>query len=92
MARYPEIEGKTAAVTGGGRSIGRAIALRLAREGAQVAVADIDRDGAESVAAEIRVLWWQCPRTSGGRDLFRRRRRHGRYDGGNLRQAGHSGG
>jgi NAD(P)-dependent dehydrogenase (short-subunit alcohol dehydrogenase family) len=54
MARYPEIEGKTALVTGAGRSIGRAIAMRLAREGAQVAVADIDRDGAESVAAEIR--------------------------------------
>ena len=48
MARYPEIEGKIALVTGAGRSIGRAIALRLAREGARVAVADIDRDGAES--------------------------------------------
>ena len=54
MARYLEIEGKTALVTGAGRSIGRAISLRLAREGAQVAVADIDRDGAESVVAEIR--------------------------------------
>jgi len=38
-----EIEGKTALVTGGAQGIGRAIALRLAREGAAVVVADIDK-------------------------------------------------
>ncbi len=54
MPRYPEIEGKTAIVTGAGRSIGRAIALRLAREGAAVTVTDIDEASAESVAGEIR--------------------------------------
>ncbi len=53
MPKYPEIEGKTAIVTGAGRSIGRAIALRLAGEGAAVAVADIDEASAQSVAAEI---------------------------------------
>ena len=53
MSRYPEIEGKTAIVTGAGRSIGRAIALRLAREGAAVTVTDIDEASAESVAGEI---------------------------------------
>ena len=53
MPRYPEIEGKTAIVTGAGRSIGRAIALRLAREGAAVSVTDIDEASAESVAGEI---------------------------------------
>jgi meso-butanediol dehydrogenase/(S,S)-butanediol dehydrogenase/diacetyl reductase len=40
-------------VTGGGRGIGRGIALRLARDGHAVAVNDVNKDGAEAVAAEI---------------------------------------
>jgi 3-oxoacyl-[acyl-carrier protein] reductase len=45
--------GKIAIVTGGGGEIGRATALRLAREGATVVVVDCDSDQAEKVAAEI---------------------------------------
>ncbi len=45
--------GRTALVTGGGRGIGRATALRLAREGAAVAVADIDAEAAHAVVREI---------------------------------------
>lgn len=50
------IENKVAVVTGAGRGIGRAIALRLAADGADIAVNDLHAEGAEKVAAEIRAL------------------------------------
>jgi 2-hydroxycyclohexanecarboxyl-CoA dehydrogenase len=51
-----KLAGKAGLVTGAGRGIGRAIALALAREGCQVAVADIQADGARAVADEVRGL------------------------------------
>jgi NAD(P)-dependent dehydrogenase (short-subunit alcohol dehydrogenase family) len=51
-----ELAGRRALVTGGGRGIGRAAALDLARAGADVAVAARTRADVESVAAEIRSL------------------------------------
>jgi len=49
-----QVAGKIIAITGGGKGIGRALALRFAREGAKhVAVADLDEGAAQSVAAEI---------------------------------------
>lgn len=50
-----KLTGKTALVTGGGRGIGRAIALAFAREGAQVAIADLDPETAAHTAAELPV-------------------------------------
>ncbi len=51
------LEGKTALVTGSGRNIGRAIILKLAKEGANVIVnARSNKEEAESVAAEARAL------------------------------------
>ena len=47
---------QTALVTGAARGIGRAVAIGLARAGANVCVSDIDVAGAERVAGEIRGL------------------------------------
>lgn len=45
------LEGRTALVTGGGRGIGRAVVERFTQAGAQTAVADIDLEAANTVAA-----------------------------------------
>lgn len=47
------LDGQLALVTGGGSGLGAAVAHRLAREGAKVAVLDRDSDSAHSVADEI---------------------------------------
>lgn len=47
------LEGRVAFVTGAGRGIGAATALRLAEEGARVALADIDAENCQQVAAEL---------------------------------------
>jgi len=48
-----DLTSKTALVTGGGRGIGREIALRLAQTGCSVAVSDIDLSTAQQTAKEI---------------------------------------
>jgi len=47
---------RVALVTGSAQGIGRAIALRLARDGADIVLLDIDGDGICAVAAEIEAL------------------------------------
>jgi 3-oxoacyl-[acyl-carrier protein] reductase len=47
-------EGKVAIITGAGRGIGKAIAERLASEGADVVICDIDKEAAEKTAEEIK--------------------------------------
>lgn len=59
-----KLEGKVALVSGSGRGIGRAIALKLACEGARVVVNDLDASPADEVVAEIRAAGGEavaCP-------------------------------
>jgi NAD(P)-dependent dehydrogenase (short-subunit alcohol dehydrogenase family) len=50
------LQGKVAVVTGGAQGLGRAITLGMAREGANVVVADLQAGKAEGVAHEARAL------------------------------------
>ncbi len=47
------LEGRKALVTGGASGIGAAVARRLAAEGAEVTIGDLNLDGAKQVASEI---------------------------------------
>jgi NAD(P)-dependent dehydrogenase (short-subunit alcohol dehydrogenase family) len=49
-----ELQGQVAIITGAGRGIGRATALELARMGADIVVAEVNRENAERTASEVR--------------------------------------
>jgi NAD(P)-dependent dehydrogenase (short-subunit alcohol dehydrogenase family) len=51
-----ELKGQIAIVTGAGRGIGRAIALELGRQGADIVIAEMDQAGAKRTAEEVGAL------------------------------------
>ena len=51
-----KLDGKVALITGSGRGIGRATALKLASEGARIVVNDLDAEPANEVVSEIKAL------------------------------------
>jgi 3-oxoacyl-[acyl-carrier protein] reductase len=55
-----KLKGRVALITGAARGIGKAIALALAREGALVVVTDLDQEGIQQVAQEIKKLGQQA--------------------------------
>lgn len=59
------LAGKVALVSGSGRGIGRAIALKLARHGAKVVVNDLDSEPGDAVAAEIKAAGGQAVAVNG---------------------------
>jgi NAD(P)-dependent dehydrogenase (short-subunit alcohol dehydrogenase family) len=59
------LAGKRALITGGAAGIGRAVALKLAREGCDIALFDLDGGAAEATAAEVRALGRDAEATTG---------------------------
>jgi 3-oxoacyl-[acyl-carrier protein] reductase len=51
-----DLLGKTSIVTGGAMGIGREIALRLAHDGSDIAVVDMEKEGGQKTAEEIRSM------------------------------------
>ncbi len=60
MSKPKPLAGRTAVVTGGGRGIGRAIALGIAKAGADVAILARSESELSEVAGEVRTLGVRC--------------------------------
>lgn len=54
FVRRKEVKGKLVLVTGGGQGLGRAICLKFAEMGCNIAVADLNEEAAKAVAEEVK--------------------------------------
>ena len=54
------LKGKSVLITGSATGIGRAIAMRLASDGGDLLLADLDLEGVERVAEQIRSMGNRC--------------------------------
>lgn len=54
------LKNKNALITGAGAGIGRAIALAMAKEGANIVIADIQTEAADATAREVEALGVRC--------------------------------
>jgi len=54
------LKGKTAIITGSGRGIGKAIALAMAQQGANIVINDVNMESAQEVVAEIEAMGRQA--------------------------------
>jgi NAD(P)-dependent dehydrogenase (short-subunit alcohol dehydrogenase family) len=52
--RYPEMDGRVAIVTGGGKGLGLSISTALAAQGTRLAIIEVDAASAEEAAADLR--------------------------------------
>ena len=50
------LEGKNALITGAAQGIGKAVALGMAKEGANIAIADVNIESAQSTSQEVSTL------------------------------------
>ena len=74
-AKWIDLSGKVAHVTGGAKGIGRGIAHALAMAGAKVMVSDVNVEGAKATAEEIEGAAMFLDVTDGAASWTRRRRR-----------------
>jgi D-xylose 1-dehydrogenase len=65
-AVYPSLDGRRVLVTGGASGIGAEIVRGFARNGARVAVVDVDRAAGEALAEELGVRFLACDLTDVG--------------------------
>ena len=72
----PKLDGQVALVTGAGRGIGRAIAVKLASEGASVVLNDLDKEPAAETVAAVEALGGRAEVVLGEDLLLLERYRH----------------